>query len=110
MSLNHPNILHDALAYAEKHQPTASLEKKNAFANSVVRLIGEARSPLGTGPSVREHAAVRTYGVRKFSFEEACELLILSDGPIFGPIQEVHRGIISEHEYCFDNDPEDLEE
>ncbi|MEI6478385.1 MAG: hypothetical protein WCO52_05365 [bacterium] len=61
------------------------------------------------GPSVREHAVGRTYGARRFSFEEACELLISSDGLIFGPIRQIHRDVY-EQEFCFDDDPLDIRE
>lgn len=72
--------LQDALAYAEKHQPAASIEKKRAFTNSVVRLIGEDSRPLNS-----------------------------PDGLIFSLIQEVHREVIKQEIYL-DNNPEDTKE
>lgn len=100
------DVLERAMRLIQERKPNASIQKKAAFANSVQYLVTGWSGGFG-GPSVREHAACRLYGVRRYSFEEAVELLISEEGPIFGPLTEIHRQCWEE-EYCFDDDPDDV--
>jgi hypothetical protein len=105
--LDYHDILEQAKKYIEERHPEASPQKRAAFANSVAYLVTGLSGGYG-GPSVREHAAARLYGPGgRHSFEEACRLLEQDDGPIFGPISELHRACWRD-EFCFDDDPEDL--
>ncbi|MBH41101.1 MAG: hypothetical protein CL685_00100 [Candidatus Magasanikbacteria bacterium] len=101
-------ILKTARALIEKHKPYASLQKKAAFANAVQELVCGVAGGYG-GPSVREHAAVHIFGPSKpLSFNSAVDLLADEQGPIFGPITDIHVWCYLNEE-CFDNDPKDLE-
>jgi hypothetical protein len=106
----HAEALERAKALIEERKPEASPQKKAAFANSVAYLVTGWSGGYG-GPSVREHAAsYRFLGMAgRFSFDEAVRVLIADDGPIFGPISDLHRQLwLTEH--CFDDDPADVEE
>lgn len=105
--MEYHEILEKAKRIVEERKPQASVQKKAAFANSVAYLVTGMAGGYG-GPSVREHAVARYYPGR-YSFEEAVELLLKEDGPIFGPLTEVHRRCWEE-EHCFDDDPRDVEE
>lgn len=108
----HPPAPGDELERArqlvEERKPSASIYHKAAFANSVQELVTGWAGGYG-GPSVRQYAAVFMYSGRRYSFEEAAELLLRDDGPIFGPITEFHREIWDDYP-CFDDDPRDVEE
>lgn len=100
-------ILKRTLAVARERRPKASAEKHTAFAKAVIFLVsgrGEFRQ------SVRERAAHSLYAERagRYSFEEACELLLDLGGPIFGPLTQRHVSAWAT-EYCFDDDPSDVE-
>jgi len=87
---------------------SATSEKKEAFARSVAYLVtGWATST--SWPSAREAVVRRRFACSagRFSFEEACELLISEHGLIFGPVQDVHREVFEE-EMTGNNDSEDL--
>jgi hypothetical protein len=103
-------VLERAMRLIRERKPQASLQKKAAFANSVQTLVTGWSGGFGR-PSVREHAASRLYGAKagRYTFEEAVELLILDEGPIFGPLTEIHRRCWEE-EFCFDDDPDDVRE
>ena len=103
-------ILQRARQLVEERRPDASPQKKAAFANSVAYLVTGWAGGFG-GPSVREHAASRQYGQKGplkglWLFEEACNLLLSEDGPVFGPLTSFHRQCWAE-EHCFDDDPQD---
>lgn len=105
---DYTDILERALQLAQEQYPQASPQKHAAFANSVAYLVTGANGGYG-GPSVREHAASWRYTNRQYSFEEAVKLLLAADGPIFGPLTQLHRKLWQE-EYCFDDDPQDIAE
>jgi hypothetical protein len=102
------DVLKRAMDIAIAQRPTASPQKRAAFANSVVYLVTGMSGGYG-GPSVREHAASHLYGdrVERCSFEEACKLLLADDGPIFGPLTALHQQCWEDEE-CFDDDPTDV--
>jgi len=102
------NVLDKAMSLIQEKKPSASIQKKAAFANSVQTLVTGWSGGYG-GPSVREHAACRKYGGQRYPFEEAVRLLIADDGIIFGPITDIHR-YCWEEEYCFDDDLRDIAE
>ncbi len=98
-----------AMKLVNDKRPNASGYKRAAFANSVAYLVTGASGGYG-GPSVREHTASQMYGPGgAYTFEEAVELLLSDEGPIFGPLTDVHR-FCWENEHCFDDDPEDKAE
>jgi len=100
-----------AISLVQKHHPDASQARKEAFACSVVLLMTGQLFGASAGPTCREHAAGRLYqaGEKFYSFAEATELLLQKNGPIFGPISNLHREC-AEQEYCFGDDPEDIAE
>ena len=105
--MEYDEVLEKARKIVEERKPEAPAQKKAAFANSVAYLVTGWSGGYG-GPSVREHAVPRYYPGR-YSFEEAVELLLRDDGPIFGPLTEIHR-YCWENEHCFDDDPDDVKE
>lgn len=107
-AMSSEEILEEALNIARTEKPSASVQKHAAFANSVLYLVLGISGGYG-GPSVREHAACHKYTGEKYSLKEAISLLLNDDGPIFGPITDLHR-YCRKNEYCFDDDPEDAEE
>ncbi len=103
------DVLNRAMRLIQERNPKASLQKRATFANGVFYLVTGYSGGFG-GPSVREHAIPRVLGQGGGrSFDEAVELLISDDGPIFGPITDVHRHCW-ENECCFDDDPEDIKQ
>lgn len=107
--MEHSDALQQTRQLVEERRPDASPQKKAAFANSVAYLVTGWSGGFG-GPSVREHAATRLYGSRKpYDFQEAVDLLLDENGPIFGPLTSVHRACWRE-EHCFDDDPSDVEQ
>ena len=99
----------EAEAYVEKQRPRASPQRKVAFANSVAYLVTGMSGGIG-GPSVREHAASRLHGPGGNCFyEQAVDVLIQDNGPIFGPITDLHRACWEEEE-CSNDDPDDIAE
>jgi hypothetical protein len=101
-------VLERAMRIVQERRPNASIQHKAAFANSVYTMVTGWSGGFG-GPSVREHAAGHVYGNRRYPFDEAVELLMLEESPIFGPIADVHH-FCWENEHCFDNDPSDAEQ
>ena len=103
-------VLEAAKAWIDEKRPQASNHHRCAFANSVQSM---ATGCVGgyNGPSAREQAALRQYAesVGKTKFEDALALLNSDDGPIFGPITDLHRQCWKE-EFCFDDDPVDVAE
>lgn len=103
--------------WAELHQlalarlPQCSQHQRNCFARAVMALIGAVKlGQAGGGPTSREHAALGLHGQGgRPTFESAVELLIAEDGPIFGPISDIHRQCWVE-EFCFGDDPGDVAE
>lgn len=107
--MEYDDALSRAKELVEERKPDASPQKKAAFANSVAYLVTGWSGGYG-GPSVREHAACQMYGPGGTrSFEEAARLLLTSDGPIFGPITDLHRELWRDED-CFDDDLEDVKE
>jgi hypothetical protein len=104
----HDEVLERARQLVEKQKPKASGQHKAAFCNSVAYLVTGWSGGYG-GPSVREHAASWLYAGKRYSFDDAVDLLIQDDGVIFGPISKVHRQCWNE-EHCFDDDPVDVNE
>ncbi len=102
------SVLEQAMRLIQEKKPQASIQKKAAFVNSVQYLVTGWSGGYG-GPSVREHAASYLYGGRRFGFDEAVQLLLADDGPIFGPITKLHRECWL-NESCFDDDPSDVEQ
>jgi hypothetical protein len=105
------SVLEQAKRLIDERKPQASEQKRAAFALSVAYLVtGESIMGELGGPSVREHAASHQFGPGgRYDFDKAVELLISDDGPIFGPITDLHRQCwVSEH--CFDDDPSDMAE
>ncbi len=99
-----------ALEYARARNPEASEGRIFAFAHAVAALVNGFSLGLAGGPTVREYVAVRMYGQEGFlAFETAMELLVSADGPMFGPLTDLHRQVWSE-EYCFGDDPDDVRE
>jgi len=99
-------VLEAAKAWIYQQRPEASAEKRNAFASVVMSMV--TGWVTGTS-SVRALAADRLYGEGGYSFEEALAILNRDDGPIFGPLTELHRQCWEE-EFCFDDDPVDVAE
>ncbi len=108
--MEHQVILEKAMQLIQERKPEASAQKKAAFAGSVAYLVTGWSGGYG-GPSVREHAVSRVFiGLSgQYNFESAVEMMILEDGPIFGPIRDIHRDCWAT-EHCFDDDPQDVAE
>lgn len=101
------SILDKAKAYIDKQKPEASNFHRAAFANVVAYLATGISGGFG-GPSVREHAAVWVYRAKTMTLSEIVIVLEHAQGVIFGPITKLHAQIY-EDEYCFNDDPKDLE-
>jgi hypothetical protein len=127
-------ILQRAMQYAIAHQPSASLQHRAAFSNSVAYMVTGSSGGLG-GPSIREHLCswslagdLGTIGAVSLGGEAMT--VIYPDGTLpktgeweyeaaiahctplcFGDIRQWRdRALqILEREYCFDDDPADLE-
>lgn len=97
-------VLERALKIAQERQPKASPQKHAAFANAVTEAVTGWSGGYG-GPSVREHAAARVCQ-HPTEFDAAVEVLIADNGPIFGPLTNLHTQCWRD-EHCFDDDPED---
>ncbi|MFC7344921.1 hypothetical protein [Saccharopolyspora griseoalba] len=95
----------EAMRYARTHFPHASQQHRAAFANAVCAAVTGCSGGWG-GPSVREHAAARTLSGQRLTFDDAVDLLGDPDGPIFGPLTELHWACWAT-EYCHDDDPDD---
>lgn len=107
--MDHNSVLNEAMALINERKPEASIEKRAAFASSVVYLVTGYSGGIG-GPSVREHAVSHTHGPGGGkTFDKAVELLIADDGLIFGPIRKIHRSCW-QIENCFNDDPFDKAE
>lgn len=102
------DILNKARSIAKTQKPEFSNYRHAAFANSVLTLVAGVAGGFG-GPSVREHSSSHLYGGRKYGFDDAVKLLLSDDGPIFGPIADIHV-YCWKNEYCFDDDPKDVAE
>jgi hypothetical protein len=126
--------LEKAMQWAKDNHPTASIQHKAAFANSVAYYVAGASGGFG-GPSLREHlcswklagasgiagavsiadeaitmiqpdGSLRTAG--GWAFEEAiafCEPLCFCEASVFKSLLVQIQG----REHCFDDDPQDLE-
>ena len=105
MEGNFHEVLDRALKIARERQPQASSQKHAAFANAVSYAVTGYSGGYG-GPSVREHAAARVCP-HPSEFDTAIEILIADNGPIFGPLTDLHT-MCWENEHCFDDDPEDV--
>lgn len=101
------NVLEKAKQFIDERMPATSAQKRAAFANSVAYLVTGLSGGYG-GPSVREHAASHKYGLGgRLTYDEAVAWLSDPKDVIFGPLTDVHRGCWA-HEYCFDDDPDDI--
>jgi hypothetical protein len=122
-------VLNKAMQWAKDNHPEASLPHKAAFANSVAYLVTGVSGGFG-GPSIREHLVswslgeprnVNVSGVAMTAIVPGTlpmpgdwnfKAAILHCDPLcFGKISNYrYRAIqIIEREYCFDDDPLDLE-
>jgi hypothetical protein len=104
--MEHQEALEKAMALVRQQKPNASAQKTAAFANSVAYLVTGFSGGYG-GPSVREHAVSHMYLGGEYSFDEAIRMLLDDNGPVFGPLVDVHRHCWLEED-CFDDDPEDV--
>ncbi|QQS15338.1 MAG: hypothetical protein IPK84_03135 [Candidatus Moraniibacteriota bacterium] len=85
-----------------------SLAKQDAFVSAVTFAVTGWRPSLGKGPTVREWAAARV--CRPYwDVRSAIAVLVAEDGPIFGPITDIHRQCWAEED-CLDDDPRDVRE
>lgn len=107
MNMEKMDVLERAMVIAKERRADRSPQLLAAFANSVQTLVTGWSGGYG-GPSVREHVACRLR-TGEHTFEQAVELLIREDGPIFGPLTDLHRYCWKE-EHCFDDDPSDVEQ
>ena len=105
-SYSYQEALERALKIARERRPDAAPQRHAAFANSVAYLLTGTSGGYG-GPSVREHAASHQFGGQRLDFDQAVKKLIADDGPIFGPLTELHRQLWTD-ENCFDDDPADI--
>ena len=103
-------VLEGAMEYAWWKRPHAPAMRKAAFADTVMYLVTGWRGGY-LGPSVRKKTAARLYGAQagQLTFSDAVELLLRDDGPIFGPVTELHCEIWRK-ESCILDDPNDLVE
>lgn len=124
-------VLEQAMNWGKEKYPNASENHHAAFANSVQYLVDGVSGGYG-GPSIREHAVSwslagdgsnismqtnlgaltvqfpdgRLPMAGEWEFEKACEFA----APIcFGQLPAIATRIYQE-EYCFDDDPADIEE
>lgn len=101
-------ILANARAYVEAAKPSASPQRKAAFANSVAYIVTGASGGFG-GPTVREHVAGLMLGNRGLTYDQVVAELIKEDGLIFGPLRKEHHAFWEEQgDICFDDDPVDV--
>jgi hypothetical protein len=127
--------LEQAMQWAKENHPAASIQHKAAFANSVAYLATGASGGFG-GPSLREHLcswklAGASGIVDTASVGDEAVTMLRPDGslpsagvwgldsaiafcePLCFDAAIKYRDIltqIQEREYCFDDDPKDLEE
>jgi len=106
MTFDYDNILARALKRAQQEKPDASPQHQAAFANAVAYVLTGMSGGYG-GPSMREHAAARLrYGDNPpRDFDAACDAV---GSVVFGPMTDSIRQA-SSSEYCFDDDPADLQ-
>lgn len=123
------DILEKALSWAQENYPDASRQHQCAFANSVQYLVTGASGGYG-GPSIREHlvswslgnvGAIDVGGIAmttvsqnkslpypgEWKFDVACKFA----APLcFEPVSKYKNILIqiTEREYCFDDDADDL--
>jgi hypothetical protein len=100
------DIYDQAYELIKEKRPEIGEAKKAIFVNCVGYLVTGASGGIG-GPSVREHAVGYLYHVGSYSFEQAVEICLADDGPVFGPLQRIHHQIW-QNEHCFDDDIEDV--
>lgn len=122
-----------ALDWAKQNYPNANKYRLGAFGNSVVYLVTGSSVSLGAGPNLREHLVAWSLagpkGSRgtvptkkgnitvlkpdgsypmpgKWDFEEAClhaaEICFSEGLPALAKV-------VAQQEYCFDDDPADLD-
>lgn len=128
---NYKVLFDRAIAWAKENYSDSSIYHQAAFGNSVVYLCTGYSVSYGGGPSIREHlvswslAGDGTRGTIEtnlgsltvlypdgritppgsWEFTSAC----LYAAPIcFGPLSSLAK-TIQQQEYCFDDDPNDLE-
>jgi hypothetical protein len=128
------DVLQNAIAWANSHHPSASIQHKAAFANSVSYLVTGGSGGLG-GPSLREHLcawslAGNAGSVEAIAIAGEAMTLLKPDGSLpmpgqwlvdaaiafceplcFGEVEPYRNTLlqIQEREYCFDDDSADLE-
>lgn len=97
-----------ALRFIRRKRPGEALARQEAFVSAVTLAVTGWRPSLGKGPTVREWAAARVCSPH-WDLRAAIAMLIAEDGPIFGPITDLHRECWVEEE-CYDDDPRDARE
>ena len=123
-------LFEKAWAYSLIRHPQASVQKRHAFANSVVYLVS-GYSSGSKGPSIREHLVSYSLAGERgmvvpnkrkgltlvhpdgslpmagdWTFENACTHC---EAIVYGPLPLAKAREVAAYEYCFDDDPEDLE-
>jgi hypothetical protein len=98
------DVAQRALQVACACHPAAAPQRHAAFANAVADAVTGLSGGYG-GPSVRELAARVVIAGARLDFVAAVTRLIGDDGPIFGPLTDVHRQVWDERE-CRDEDPQ----
>ena len=118
-------VLKKATEYAQRHYPSESFQRRAAFSNSVAYLVTGWSGGYG-GPSIREHLVswwVHDPNSVKFDHWrlqhgvplpkpgewKIDEAVLVCEAFCFRNLPKVTSLRISAIEYCFDDDPEDLE-
>ncbi|MFQ3619177.1 MAG: hypothetical protein SNJ57_19430 [Cyanobacteriota bacterium] len=123
------DILEKALEWANQNRPTTSTQHRAAFANSVAYLVTGASGGYG-GPSLREHLVSWSLGTVGAVNIGGQAMTTITPGRLPMPGQWTFEAAVAhaaplcfnhaskylntllqiqEREYCFDDDPADLE-
>lgn len=121
---NYSEILDRAFKWGQSRYPASSNYRHSALANSVAYLVTGGSGGYG-GPSLREHLVSRALAGDGFvagglvfpdgriarpgewDFDRAC---LFAEPIVYGRQLPKNAALVAATEYCFDDDPEDLEE
>lgn len=102
------SLVERVMRLVDQRRPDASAPRRAAAVNTIVKLMTGVTAGMG-GPSVRERTAVKQLGGRTWELSNAVDAVLADDGPVFGPLTDLHRRVWAV-EFCMDDDPEDIDQ